>query len=269
MKHLSFDYDMQIHYSDMASSCHYTIKCFPTDTKRQRVENQKIMLTPDTDYCTGEDSFQNKQIYGAIRVPHHCFQFHISGNVTTKSHPFEEKADHNHIAIYRYPYRKNIPGDAIKAYYTKAAEDMPSNAYETSIFLMHRLYQDFAYEKGKTTMNTTAEEALKIGSGVCQDYAHIMTALLHLANIPARYVTGMMLGEGASHAWVEFLYKGKWFGIDPTNNHMVTDDYIRIGSGRDALDCLINRGIMHGGGTQTQLIHVCVTEQQDTGLRKE
>ena len=81
-----------------------------------------------------------------------------------------------------------------------------------------------------------------------------------MVGIPARYVTGMLIGEGASHAWVEVLAGEHWYPLDPTNNCVVTDSHIKIGTGRDAGDCLINRGIMHGGGTQTQDVRVCVTE---------
>ena len=111
-----------------------------------------------------------------------------------------------------------------------------------------------------TNINTTAEEAFVQGQGVCQDYAHIFIALLHLAKIPSRYVTGLIVGEGASHAWVEILCGRKWYGIDPTNNCIVSDEHIKIGIGRDARDCMINRGIMHGGGLHTQKISVSVTE---------
>lgn len=41
---------------------------------------------------------------------------------------------------------------------------------------------------------------------------------------------------------------------------MVLTDHIKIGVGRDAKDCMINRGIMHGGGLHTQKINVSVKE---------
>jgi transglutaminase-like putative cysteine protease len=81
-----------------------------------------------------------------------------------------------------------------------------------------------------------------------------------LAGITARYVTGFIIGEGVSHAWVEFLDHDQWYGIDPTNNKLVNDEYIKIGHGRDAKDCMINRGIMHGGGPHTQSVRVNVQE---------
>ena len=96
---------------------------------------------------------------------------------------------------------------------------------------------------------------------VRQDYAQILIALCHLEKIPARYVAGMMIGEGASHAWVEICQDGIWYGLDPTNNKLVDDDYIKLSHGRDASDCLINRGVIVGGGEQTQDIKVHVWEE--------
>lgn len=262
VKQLHFDYDMQIDYSEMVSSCHYTIKCFPFDTKRQKVGELSIVLSPDAKYSVGEDSFCNRQIYGSMQIPHRCFRFHIDADVVTGLSDFEEPAKENCIAVYRYPHGSSTAGEALRAYHAQIEPGEALNPYEKSIFLMHRLYQDFSYDKNKTDMNTTAEEAWRLGGGVCQDYTHILITLLHMEHIPARYVTGMLVGEGASHAWVEMLHEGKWYGIDPTNDKTVGDEHIRIGSGRDAFDCLINRGVMRGGGKQTQQIRVSVTEKQ-------
>ena len=166
--------------------------------------------------------------------------------------------------MFRYSHGCNTAGSGLRSYFeelvsARVITDSQDDLQKSTV-LMHRLYQDFKYEKNKTTMSTTAEQAWQIGAGVCQDYAHILIALCQMAGIPARYVTGMLIGEGASHAWVEALAGARWYPLDPTNNCTVTDSHIKIGTGRDAGDCLINRGIMHGGGTQTQEIRVTVTE---------
>lgn len=98
----------------------------------------------------------------------------------------------------------------------------------------------------------TAEAAFSRGAGVCQDYAHVMLSLLRLEGIPARYVTGMLLGEGSSHAWVEANCGGYWYGFDPTNDLLVDDSYIRVRCGRDSADCAIIRGTFFGLSSQTQ-----------------
>ena len=71
-----------------------------------------------------------------------------------------------------------------------------------AVRVMHSLHRYFVYQKAATDVSTSAEEAMEKGAGVCQDYAHIFLSLLRLRGIPARYVTGMLRGEGESHAWV-------------------------------------------------------------------
>lgn len=270
MKKLTFDYYMQIDYSEPVSSCHFTIKCLPQETLRQRAENIQIRLSPDVPYSTGKDSFGNAQIYGWDDVLHTTFSFRITGDLYTGFDHKEEKIKDDMLAVFRHSHGLNRAEEKLCAYHEKLVGKLPADAYEKALFLTHRLHEDFVYEKGCTDVDTTAEEAWKRGRGVCQDYAHILIALLHREKIPARYVTGMIPGEGASHAWVEVANDGFWYGIDPTNDLPVGDDYIKIGSGRDAADCQINRGIMHGGGSQKQCVRVSVNEKNisDTGVRE-
>lgn len=104
----------------------------------------------------------------------------------------------------------------------------------------------------------SAETAFARREGVCQDYSHVMLSLLRMEGIPARYVTGMMVGEGASHAWVEAQCCGYWYGFDPTNDLLVDDSYIRAACGRDSADCDIIRGTFYGSACQMQQERVLV-----------
>lgn len=264
MKKLQFDYFMKIQYTVPATECHFTIKCMPYTTARQEISDLNITLMPDDGYSEDRDSFGNKQIYGQIPEPHSEFYFHITGNAVTGLSDYEQTESGELFPVFRYPHGMNCGGDHINTYYQSLADSLSGlSDYEKGVVLMHALYRDFTYEKNCTDMNTTAEEAWTLGKGVCQDYAHILIALCHLAKIPARYVTGMLIGEGYSHAWVEVYDSGRWYGLDPTNDLLVTDSHIRIGCGRDARDCMINRGVMLGGGAQTQTISVSVSEQDN------
>ncbi|MEI9933500.1 MAG: transglutaminase family protein [Ferruginibacter sp.] len=102
------------------------------------------------------------------------------------------------------------------------------------------VYANFKYIKGVTSIETTLDEIWKLKAGVCQDFAHILLAMLRLLGIPARYVSGYVCphdhnlrGEGATHAWVEAYmpYYG-WLGLDPTNNCFVNDLHVRLAIGR-------------------------------------
>lgn len=262
MKNLFFDYYMQIDYSVVVSKCNYTIKCIPENNIRQKIENIEIDMYPKSTICYGRDGLGNKQIYGSNDVDHKTFYFHITGNATTGVGVGEEAEDDCKTMIFRHPHGLNVAGERIQRYFDRIINELSlgEDAYANAVAIMDRLHSDFSYKQFVTNTDTSAEEAFSLGCGVCQDYAHIFISLLHLAGVPARYVTGLIIGEGASHAWVEILNDGYWYGLDPTNNIPVTTDHIRIGVGRDAKDCMINRGIMHGGGLHTQKIVVNVKE---------
>jgi transglutaminase-like putative cysteine protease len=99
------------------------------------------------------------------------------------------------------------------------------------------------YERGITDIHTTAAEALALGQGVCQDYAHVMIALCRLCGLPTRYVSGHLLGEGGTHAWVEVLFPSgdesdtaTVFPFDPTHGCAADLSYLTISVGRDYRD---------------------------------
>jgi len=89
--------------------------------------------------------------------------------------------------------------------------------------------------------------------GVCQDYAHIAIALSRVCGLPARYVSGHLLGEGATHAWVEFLVptgsgRRRVISLDPTNDCATNLRYIVVAVGRDYDDVAPTSGCYVGKG---------------------
>jgi transglutaminase-like putative cysteine protease len=105
------------------------------------------------------------------------------------------------------------------------------------------VYQSMTYKGGVTGVRTTASEALSIGLGVCQDYAHIMLAVCRSAELPARYVSGHLVGQGGTHAWVEVVLPGgdgtgdaiAW-AFDPTHASRGGLEYVTIAVGADYSD---------------------------------
>jgi transglutaminase-like putative cysteine protease len=102
--------------------------------------------------------------------------------------------------------------------------------------------QRMRYVSDVTTVETTAAEAFAQGTGVCQDYAHVMIALCRLCGIPARYVSGHLLGEGGTHAWLEVIEPApgtgtaRVAGYDPTHDRRTTLNYVFVAAGRDYAD---------------------------------
>lgn len=105
------------------------------------------------------------------------------------------------------------------------------------------VHANMAYGHDLTTIHTTATAALRLGWGVCQDYAHIALALCRRCGLPSRYVSGHLLGEGGSHAWVEVMVPDRdqpsvWraLALDPTHNRRVGLTYLTVATGRDYMD---------------------------------
>jgi transglutaminase-like putative cysteine protease len=109
-----------------------------------------------------------------------------------------------------------------------------------------------SYGHGTTDVQTTAAAALAGGRGVCQDYAHIMLALCRAAGVSARYVSGHLIGEGGSHAWVEVLDEAASgrgsvaVGFDPTHDRRTDSRYLAVAVGRDYADVAPTSGTFRG-----------------------
>jgi transglutaminase-like putative cysteine protease len=133
------------------------------------------------------------------------------------------------------------------------------------------VYQQFQYIKGVTNVETTCDEIWRLKAGVCQDFAHILLAMLRTIHIPARYVSGYicpnrngMRGEGATHAWVEaFIPDYGWLGLDPTNNCIVNDLHVRLAVGRNFSDCSPVKGTYKG--TSNHKLEVGVSVSYEDG----
>ncbi|MHB8612884.1 MAG: transglutaminase family protein [Candidatus Dormibacteraceae bacterium] len=105
------------------------------------------------------------------------------------------------------------------------------------------VYQSMTYQFGVTGVRTTAAQALALGSGVCQDYAHVMLAACRACGLPSRYASGHLLGQGGSHAWVEVVLPtadGTGDAIawtfDPTHASRGGLGYVTIAVGADYSD---------------------------------
>ena len=104
------------------------------------------------------------------------------------------------------------------------------------------VYEQIRYERGATSVRTTASDVLAAGRGVCQDQAHLALAMLRSPGIAARYVSGLLTRQpGETHAWVEFRHpNGQWLPADPTKGALVDDrsDYLKFAVGRDYSEAL-------------------------------
>jgi transglutaminase-like putative cysteine protease len=128
------------------------------------------------------------------------------------------------------------------------------------------------YGYGPTSVRTPASEAARGGRGVCQDFAHIMIAICRSAGLPARYVSGHLVGEGGSHAWVEVLLADEngpsAVAFDPTHDRRTTQRYLTVAIGRDYADVAPTSGTFEGACssmlTSTKRLFVREEQESDT-----
>jgi len=130
------------------------------------------------------------------------------------------------------------------------------------------IYEGFEYRPEVTRVDSPIDDALGSRSGVCQDFAHIMIALVRPLGIPCRYVSGylfcqgdsaMRSSDGATHAWVEtWLPDLGWIGFDPTNNVEAGESHIRVAIGRDYSDVPPTRGVFKGSSAVNSELAVAV-----------
>jgi transglutaminase-like putative cysteine protease len=120
---------------------------------------------------------------------------------------------------------------------------------------MSDIFGRFEYAPQSTRVDSPIDDALAARKGVCQDFAHVMIALVRQLGIPCRYVSGYLFQpaesagsvDGATHAWVEAWLPGLgWVGFDPTHNTPAGEHHIRVAVGRDYADVPPTRGVFKG-----------------------
>jgi len=257
MKWLFFRYSTFAEFEHPVIEHQFLLRCAPQTCARQRVVRADVVINPSTKVLVQKDGFGNVLHTGSITYEHTSFQFRCEGEVFVSPDNRDPSALN---PAFRYPSPHTRPSRALEDFLKTIpiAKDVP---YRSALAVCSAVSEVIAYTPGATGVTTTAAEAFDKRMGVCQDYAHITLSLLRLAGIPARYVCGLTLGEGATHAWVEVYEEGAWRGVDPTHNRPVSDEYIRISAGRDFSDCPVERGVFQGdAGVQNQLIEVKVTD---------
>jgi transglutaminase-like putative cysteine protease len=137
------------------------------------------------------------------------------------------------------PTRLTTPDQALTAWAAELIRE-PAEAHQLADRICRAVHAAITYEYGITSVRTTAAEALAGGRGVCQDSAHIMLALCHVVGLPARYVSGHLIGQGGTHAWVEVVVPRRSEAValpfDPTHGVPANARYLTVAVGRDYAD---------------------------------
>ena len=263
MKTVNFHYQTELIFSSPASDHRFLLRVLPPNDSRQRIKNPSWRIDPSPTVWRTTDGFGNEALSGFINAPHAHFRFGIQGTAEVSSEPYtlSDTLGVSQSApprVLLYPTELTQVRGGLANFYNEIEKsapggEAPHDTLPRVQYFSHAVHTCLRYERGVTANSTTAQEAFDLGAGVCQDYAHILLALLRLGKIPCRYVAGLASDYGETHAWVEAWIKDRYYGIDPTRDKLIDEGYITLSRGRDFEDCSVERGVFKGAcrGTQT------------------
>jgi transglutaminase-like putative cysteine protease len=174
-----------------------------------------------------------------------------------------------HERQFAIPADMTIPSIDIKQY-ASLSFTPKRPLFEAAFDLMQRIYTDFKYTSGFTTISTPLSVVMKERKGVCQDFAHLGIACMQSMGLAAKYISGYLetlappgkeklTGTDASHAWFSvYIPEMGWIDFDPTNNKTPDEQYIVIGWGRNYFDIVPLRGVIMSSNRHKMLVSVDV-----------
>ncbi len=208
----------------------------------QRLVDHDLRVTPVANVGWSEDAFGNR--IATIEAPHVDAFVEFAYRATIVRAP---TAPHRIAARalvdsrYREPTNLTYPSSSLRDAAAALARDGACGfALAAKINAFVADYMQYAPDS--TSVLTTAQEAFAQAKGVCQDYAHVMVTLARACGLAARYVSGHLIGEGGTHAWVEIIgacddgTSASVWAFDPTHRRRTTLDYVFVAAGSDYAD---------------------------------
>mgnify|MGYP000430430842 CR=1 FL=1 len=182
-----------------------------------------------------------------------------------------------HLPLWSFLNQTKLtkPGPKLRALLRDVDGSPDGDKLEFLHALSSKVRDVVAYETGKTHVDTSAEEAVLHGHGVCQDHSHIFIGAARASDIPARYVSGYLMmndriEQEATHAWAEAHIEGLgWVGFDVSNGISPDPRYVRVATGRDYRDAAPVTGISFGSTEQILTVGVEVEQHQEQGQHEQ
>lgn len=278
-------------YQTPASESYGELRICPQSDAHQKVKNRKLSISPDVQVKTYQDYFGNRVEY--FNIPHRHQKLLISSRAEVETLPVQiPEADEGVTiaevrqilrsrGISHYPFLQPtelVPlRSSIRAINISRFCRSEQTFSEAVLGLNSWIYRNFTYESGSTEISTPLRQLIRQRKGVCQDFAHLMLAVLRTCRLPARYVSGYieafdpettdpeLVGATASHAWVEVAAPGVgWIGLDPTNNQIAGERHVKVAVGRDYNDVAPLIGTYKGAQDQKLNVIVSVKRRRKT-----
>lgn len=252
MRRVRYAYALTLAFSAPVSRHTFLFRFDPPSDARQQIWGRRLRCMPGSMLPLTRDAFGNSCALGYIGDAQTGLTLEACGEALLTGRPLLAPCPD----FYALPTALTAADEAICA----LCEGLSGAPDALAMELAGRIHSRVTYQKGVTDEHTTAAQALSLGAGVCQDMAHLLLAGLRAKGIPARYVCGLIPGEGETHAWVEVYDGARFIGVDPTQLCLTDDTYLAVNAGRDSRDCAINRGVFAGGAQQTMRVSARMDE---------
>jgi len=267
------EHETVLEYPQAIREHHIELRLAPRSDVHQRVLSCSIETEPAAELASYNDYFGNRVDYFCVIQPHNRLVTRLRSEVETlKENPFSFEAvppaeeyewlgkavrhtpSLNDFVLHRSlltPTAMKL-AEAITCAFPRQDKERP--LLDALIELLAWVSTVLEYRSGTTEVHGALAAAVRQGSGVCQDFAHLFITVARSWGIPARYVMGYLdpgistAGEMlATHAWAEALVPGAgWIGFDATHNLLANDHYVAVAVGRDSYDAAPQRGSFKG-----------------------
>jgi transglutaminase-like putative cysteine protease len=104
------------------------------------------------------------------------------------------------------PSRFARGGDRLEAFAREHDAHRADSTLATALRISRAVHDGLRYEPDRTTAESPIDEALELGAGVCQDFAHVTIALCRRVGLPARYVSGYLHRGDAAPGQAQSLW---------------------------------------------------------------
>lgn len=248
---LGYEYTTEVMFAPEVTQHNILLRCLPARLPFQSVLEENFCLSEGFWHREGCDGLGNRVVSAGTSLYHSSLCYTSKGVVSQDTYCIPEQLP---SPMYLLPSRLTM----VERTVLDLLPPLGSNFLANCLAIAHAVYTYLEYVPSATDMGTSAQDVFLSRRGVCQDYAHLMIALCRAAGYHARYVCGLMMGEGHTHAWVEVHDGQCWYAFDPTNDTAVAFGYIKLAHGRDVLDCPVSRGMYVGISQQTTSVRVKV-----------
>ena len=285
----TIEHHMRFHYTEPARDSVMTLYVCPIRDRSQLLREFSIDTDPDGPLYEFTDSFGNTGHF--LDRPRSHERLRVTAHSIVEVGPLVSAPERLNpgasdvlqravetLELWPMVHPSHFAGwtpalEKFKAMHDLAPGDDPLVSARDLCGELHRLLE---YAPGETRYDSPIDRILETGRGVCQDYAHLMAAILRGWGIPCRYVSGYLgppAGEAAkceSHAWVEcWLPDIGWIGFDPTNDTEGDERHIRVAVGRDYADVPPSRGTFRGAAGSILDTEVVIERIRETNSPAE